>query len=111
LLTIGHALIELSRMGHTETAHKGVGAYWQFVQRARNEVDRNGRKVGESPLETPTPLARDYWIGQGKRRTGEITSSHIIKYPYSFYALARELRDDELKRKIFEKIYYLTAVS
>lgn len=111
LLTVGHALIELKRSGHAETAHKGVEAYWQFVQQARNGADLGGRKVNDAPTQAPTPLARDYWVNQSKRSSGDIVSSHLIKYPYSFYALMKEVRDEDLKRRVFEKIYYLSAVT
>jgi hypothetical protein len=111
LLTVGHALIELRRMGYKETADKGAQAYWQFVRQARAGADLGGEKVRQPPPQAPTPLARDYWAGQGKRRAGVIVSSHLIKYPYSFFALARELRDDALKRRLLERIYHLSAVS
>jgi hypothetical protein len=53
----------------------------------------------------------DYRAGQVKRQAPEIVSSHLIKYPYSFFALAKELRDDGLKQHLLEKMYHLTAVS
>jgi hypothetical protein len=111
LLTTGHALVELNRLGYKETAAKGVTAYWQFVEEARRGVDLGGKKVKAAPPAPPTPLERDYWVEQGKRDPGDLISSHLIKYPYSFYALARELRDDTLKRRLVEKLYHLTAIS
>lgn len=111
LLTVGHALLELRRMGYKETAQKGVAAYWQFVEQARRGADLGGKKVEDPPKEAPPPLKRDYWVEQGKRRPGQIVSSHLIKYPYSFYALAKELRDDMLKRRLLEKLSHLTAIS
>ncbi len=111
LLTSGHALLELHRMGYKETAAKGVAAYWQFVEEARRGTDLGGKNVPGAPPSPPSPLKRDYWVEQGKRRSGELVSSHLIKYPYSFYALARDLRDDTLKQRLLEKLYYLTAVS
>jgi hypothetical protein len=111
LLTVGHALLELRRMGYKETADKGVEAYWHFVRQARDGADLGGNKVGAAPAKPPTPLLREYWTEQGKRKTGQIVSSHLIKYPYSFFALARELRDDALKQRLLEKLYYLTAIS
>jgi len=111
VLTIGHALVELDRMGHKETARKGIEAYWQFVQQARDGADLGGKKVLDSPPPHHSVLTHDYWSEQGKRETGEIVSSHLIKYPYSFYALAKEVRDDDLKKRIFERLYHLTAIS
>jgi hypothetical protein len=111
LLTTGHALLELHRMGYKETAQKGIAAYWQFVEEARRGTNLGGKKVQGAPPAPASPLKRDYWVEQGKRRPNELVDSHLIKYPYSFYALARDLRDDTLKRRLLEKLYYLTAVS
>ena len=111
LLTIGHALLELRRAGYKETANKGVEAYWQFVKQARDGADLGGEKRKGAPARVPTPREREYWVGQGKRRTGVIVSSHLVKYPYSFYALAKDVRDDALKQRIIEKLYHLTAIS
>jgi hypothetical protein len=111
LLTAGHALVELRRLGYRETADKGVEAYWQFVRQARDGADLGGEKVASAPVHAPTPLIQEYWIGQEQRQTGEIVTSHLVKYPYSFFALAKELRDDGLKQRVLDSIYYLTAVS
>jgi hypothetical protein len=111
LLTIGHALLELKRMGYRETAYKGVEAYWQFVKQARDGADLGGKRVADAPPKPPTPLVREYWVGQGQRAARVIVSSHLIKYPYSFFALTKELRDDDLKQRLLDKIYYLTPVS
>jgi hypothetical protein len=108
VVTIGHALIELYRMGHKELAHKGVPAYWQWVRESR-AVEAS--KVAAAPPEATTPLTREYWAAQAKRRLGEIVSSHMVKYPYSFYALARDVKDEDLKKRILAKVYALTAIN
>jgi hypothetical protein len=108
VVTIGHALVELHRMGHKELARKGVPAYWQWV---RNSRDDGGDKGAPAPPKAPTPLTREYWAAQAKRRIGEIVSSHTIKYPYSFYALAKDVRDEDLKKRILAKVYQLTATN
>lgn len=111
ILTVGHALLELRRMGYVETADKGVQAYWQFVEQARRGANLGGKRVEETPPQFPTSLMRDYWIAQNKRQANLIINSHLIKYPYSFYDLARDLRDETVKQRIYEKLYYLTAMS
>jgi hypothetical protein len=104
-------LVELGRMGHKDLAQKGVQAYWQFVRQARAGADLGGKKVADRPAVAPTPLERDYWVGQRNRDRGVIAGSHLIKYPHSFYALAKELRDEALKQRLLDKVYHLTAVS
>ena len=109
VVTIGHALVELHRMGHKDLARKGVPAYWQWVRGARADGDEG--KVVPAPPRAPTPLTREYWAAQAKRRIGEIVSSHTVKYPYSFYALAKDVKDEELKKRIVAKVYRLTATN
>jgi hypothetical protein len=111
VLTVGHALVVLARMGHGEVAAKGVGAYWEFIRQARAGADLGGRPVADGPPRPPTPLAGEYWAGRAERRTGEIVSSHLIKYPYSFYALAAGLRDEAFRQRLVESVYHLTAQS
>lgn len=111
LLTMGHALVELAHLGHKETAYKGVEAYWRFVEQARVGANLGGKKIEAPAIKPPPPLARDYWVRQGTRSTGEIVSSHLIKYPYSFYALAQLLRDEPLKQRVLERIQFLSAVT
>jgi hypothetical protein len=109
VVTIGHALVELYRMGHKELARKGVPAYWQWVREARAGEDE-GTNV-PAPPRAPTPLTREYWAAQAKHRIGEIVSSHTVKYPYSFYALAKDVKDEDLKKRILAKVYRLTATN
>ena len=66
--------------------------------------------TGTEP-EKPTPLTHEYWAAQAKRHLGEIVSSHTVKYPYSFYALAKEVTDEDLKKRILAKVSSLTAVN
>jgi hypothetical protein len=53
----------------------------------------------------------EYWAAQANRRLGEIVSSHTVKYPYSFYALAKDVTDEDLKKRILAKVSVLTAVN
>jgi hypothetical protein len=109
VVTIGHALVELQRMGHKDLARKGVPAYWDWVRVSRD--DEGGANEAPAPPGAPTPLSREYWAAQAKRRIGEIVSSHTVKYPYSFYALAKDVKDEDLKKRILAKVYRLTATN
>ncbi|HWE35076.1 MAG TPA: hypothetical protein VG406_00780 [Isosphaeraceae bacterium] len=111
VLTIGHALLELQRMGHKELARKGVPAYWKWVRGARARNDAGAGNVTSIPPRARTPLTRDYWVAQAKHDVSEIASSHTVKYPYSFYALAKDVKDEGLKKRILAKAYRLTATS
>ncbi len=107
VVTIGHSLVELYRMGHKDLARKGVPAYWDWVRGAR----ANEGEVAPAPPEAPTPLTREYWAAQAKRHVGGIVGSHMVKYPYSFYALAKDVKDEDLKKRILAKVYRLTAIN
>jgi hypothetical protein len=111
VVTIGHALVELHRMGHKVLARKGVPAYWQWVREARAGEDEGGGEVAPAPPRAPTPLDREYWAARAKHRIGEIVASHTVKYPYSFYALAKDVKDEGLKERILAKVYRLTATN
>ena len=111
VLTIGHALLELYRMGHKELARKGVPAYWQWVRGARARKEQGAGKGAPAPPRARSPLTREYWAAQAKHDIGEIASSHTVKYPYSFYALAKDVKDEDLKKRILAKVYRLTATS
>jgi hypothetical protein len=111
VMTIGHALVELYRMGHEELARKGVPAYWQWVRESRAGDGEGGGGAAPDPPRAPTPLTREYWASQAKHRIGEIVSSHTVKYPYSFYALAKDVKDEDLKKRILAKVYRLTATN
>ena len=99
VVTIGHALVELHRMGHKELARKGVPAYWQWVREARAGDDEGESNVIKCPLfghhfachplmPRPTP---------DKHRIGEIVSiirpSHI-----GFHAQPKDMKVDETRR-------------
>ncbi len=69
---------------------------------AKSRLPRHGHR----PRST-----REYWAAQTKHRIGEIVSSHTVKYPYSFYALAKDVKDEDLKKRILAKVYRLTATN
>jgi hypothetical protein len=108
VVTIGHALVELYRLGHKDLAQKGVPAYWQWVRQSRAG---EGERSYPAPTQEPTPLSREYWAAQAQRRLGEIVSSHTVKYPYSFYALAKEVTDEHLKKRMLARVSVLTATN
>jgi hypothetical protein len=110
-LTIGHALLELQRMGHAAIARKGLRAYAHFIRRSRGGDDLGNRPVPGPPAEYPRPAEREYWLAQSRRDMGLIVAGHVVKYPYSCYALLRELPDGDLKQRVLAQIYHLTAVS
>ena len=113
VVTIGHALLELHRMGHKGSwLRQGGAGLLAEVGPGHARVTSLGEgKVGVSRFERPTPLTREYWAAQAKDDLGEIVSSHRVKYPYSFYALAKDVKDEDLKKRILAKVYRLTATN
>jgi hypothetical protein len=111
VLTVGHALVELARLGHVEIARRGLPAFAQFLRQARRGADLGGRRVPDPPKPAPGPLDRDYWAGQLRRPADTLVSSHLVKYPYAFHALWPNLADQELRQRAQRQIFHLTAVS
>ena len=75
-----------------------------------------GRADGEAVVQLALLLARGYTscscLKQQQPSQSELGSgSHLIKYPYSFYALARDVRDEDLKKRLLDKLYHLTAIT
>jgi hypothetical protein len=87
-----------------------VPAYWQWVREARAEADDGGGNAAPAPHREQTALTREYWAAQAERHIGGIVGSHMVKYPYSFYALAKDVKDEDLKKRILAKVYRLTAI-
>ena len=83
---------------------RGLPEEWARANEGEGEVP-------PAPPQAPTPLVREYWASQAKHRIGEIVSSHRVKYPYSFYALAKDVKDEDLKKRILAKVYRLTATN
>lgn len=113
-LTVGHALLEMHRMGHKEIARKGVQAFWQFVGQARKGADRGGKRVAKGPEKPPTALVEEFWEHYQQRGPRTLVSSHLIKYPkypYSYYALLKELEDRELKARLLKNLFHLRAMT
>ena len=81
------------------------------MQQARAGADLGGQKVRSPKRPLPGPLEREYWVRQLERPAGSIVSSHLVKYPYSFFALLPDLADEELKQRALKQISHLTAVS
>ena len=109
VLTIGHALVELNRMGYKDLACKGVPAYWEWARGSR--ASEGEGEIATAPPQAPTPLTREYWAAQTSRHLGGIVGSHMVKYPYSFYALAKDVKDEDLKKRILAKVGRLTAIN
>jgi hypothetical protein len=102
LLTIGHAVIELSRLGYPQLAGPAHDAYRMYIRTMRRGPNETGRRIPDHPPSSLTPLDRDYWA-QGKPvRPG---LGHAFKYPYSFYNLLSGLDDPVLKQRCLAESY------
>ena len=102
LLTIGHAVIELSRLGYPQLAAPARNAYRMYIRTMRRGPNETDRRIPDHPRSSLTPLDRDYWA-QGKPvRPG---LGHAFKYPYSFYNLFSGLDDPALKQRCLAESY------
>jgi hypothetical protein len=96
LLTIGHAIIELSRLGYPDLAARAHNAYRMYIKTIRRGPKDTDRHIPDHPATTLTPLDCDYWKQRKSVRSG---LGHAFKYAYSFYNLLSKLRDPILRER------------
>jgi hypothetical protein len=102
LITIGHAVIGLSRLGHTQLAMQAHNAFRMYITTMRRGPKETNRRIPDHPPSSLTPLDHAYWA-QGKPvRPG---LGHAFKYPYSFYNLLSGLNDPALKKRCLAESY------
>lgn len=94
LLTMGHAVIELSRLGYPDLAARAHHAYRMYIQTIRRGPSGTDRQIPDHPPSTLTPLDHDYWKQRKSVRSG---LGHAFKYAYSFYNLLAQLRNPVLR--------------
>ena len=96
LLTIGHAVIELSRLGYPDLAAPAHNAYRMYIKTMRRGPKETDKHIPDHPASPLTPLDHDYWETRKSVRLG---LGHAFKYPYSFYSLLSGLNNPDLKRR------------
>lgn len=102
LLTIGHAVIELSRLGHPDLAAPAHKAYRMYIQTMRRGPAQTDRRIAEHPPSDLTPLDHDYWEQRKSVCSG---LGHAFKYAYSFYNLLAQLRNPTLRDRCLAEGY------
>lgn len=95
LLTIGHAVIELSRLGYPRLAAPAHDAYRMYIKTMRRGPKETDRQIPDHPPFSLTPLDHGYWAQSKPVRPG---LGHAFKYAYSFYNLLPGLNDPDLKK-------------
>ena len=96
LLTIGHAVIELSRLGYPQLAAQAHEAYRMYIKTMRRGPKEKDRQIPDHPPSSLTPLDQGYWEQRKPVRPG---LGHTFKYAYSFFNLLPGLNDPELKQR------------
>jgi len=94
LLTIGHAVIELSRLGYPKLASQAHCAYRMYIKTMRRGPQETDSHIPDHPPSALTPLDHDYWVQRKSLRSG---LGHAFKYAYSFYNLFAQLSDPVLR--------------
>jgi hypothetical protein len=96
LLTIGHAVIELSRLGYPQLAAPARDAYRMYISTMRRGPKETDRHFPEHPPSLSTPLDYEYWKNKRSVHSG---LGHAFKYAYSFYNMLSGLHDMDLKKR------------
>lgn len=91
VLTHADALVELSRLGEGALARRGQPAYLAHAALTAKTFDPRPDKPPRS-ASNYSPLSETYWQQSLEGRSGW-SYGHKFKYPYSFFRLARRIRD------------------
>ena len=102
LLTFGHAVIELSRLGYPKLGSRAYQAYRMYIKTMRRGPKEADRRILEHSPSSLTPLDYGYWEQRKSVRSG---IGHAFKYPYSFYNLLAKLDDSELRQRCLAESY------
>jgi hypothetical protein len=102
LITIGHAVIELARLGYPGLASPAHSAYRMYIKTMRRGPKATDALIPEHAPSNLTPLERDYWA---RRKAILPGIGHIFKYPYSFFNLLSRLDDPDLKTRCLSAGY------
>lgn len=102
LLTVGHAVLELSRLGYPELALAAHRAYRMYIRTIRRGPRDTDRHIPDHPATTLTPLDHRYWERRKSVRSG---LGHAFKYPWSFYSLLARLEDSTLRERCLAESY------
>jgi hypothetical protein len=65
----------------------------------------------DSPGLRPPRASESGSAGRSLRPTDSWVYEFPVKYPYSFYAHAKDVKDEDLKKRILAKVYRLTATN
>ena len=93
LLTYAKALVDLDTLGYSalvEKAKEGFSIYIGRIRMGPLETDQPRQEHG--PMHA-TPLQEQYWAKQ----KGDWNLGHVVKYPYGFYGLFQNAKDQTLK--------------
>lgn len=104
LMTVGHAVIELSRLGYPELAARAHRAYRMYIHTLRRGPQNTDRRIPDKQATELTPLQHAYWQRKKRVRAG---LGHVFKYPWSFYSLLARLDDAQLKQRCLAAGYWI----
>jgi hypothetical protein len=104
LLTFGHALLQLARLGHSDIATRGCPAYAMYLKTMRRGPKEGDPRISDRERMTSTPLEEAYWRDREPILEG---LGHAFKYPRSFYDLLNGLDDAPLKQQCLDESYQI----
>ena len=104
LLTYARALVDLHELGHSPTIAKAKEGFVTYLRRLRLGPQETDKPRAEHQRAISVPLQEAYW----KEHKGDWNLGHVVKYPYGYYGLVKQLesagvkdRCDDLAYRIF----------
>jgi len=94
VLTHGRAILDLRALGHEAFAQKCLNAYQLAIKQARPRAPGKDYKAERPKVEFLRPDAKQYW--ERRAAAGSVELGHMFKYPYGFFGLIRQSKNQEL---------------
>ena len=104
VLTHGHGLLELARLGYGDVARLGFDAHRAHALLARTDRARTQRM--DKIVHDRNPLTADFWRGD-VRTDRDWEAGHSFKYTYSLHRTCRWVEDEGLCRRAARQLWYM----
>ena len=104
VLTHGHGLLELGRMGYGDLARMGFDAHRAHAHDAR--ANRSRGQQMKKVIHGRDPLSAEFWTGD-VRTDRDWEFGHSFKYTYSLHRVCDYVADEELCRRAARQLWYI----
>ncbi len=105
LCTFGRALLDLQACGHGDLAEEGRAMMAVYMRRVRTGPLDTDRPRKEKAQDKPSALTLAYW----KKAGINYGLGHAFKYPYGFYGLLAQVKDEDVKERALKTFWRISS--